>query len=168
MKNLKGISIIPLLLSIFFVQNLQAQWTEMEWERNNLKFEYPTNFTIIQNDTTTFTAKGDIFIMTIRALDDFEDGYNTCMNTLETIDCTDTVNVDASSLDYQHRLVGYEMYYTAKQKGKPMNMIIDGYQDELYGYNYSVQVLYWDDPKQNKVNYEAAIYILRSLALIDE
>jgi hypothetical protein len=33
--------------------------------------------------------------------------------------------------------------------------------------NFTVQLLYWDDPEQNELNYKAAIYILRSLKIID-
>lgn len=153
---------------MFTAQNLHAQWTDMEWNENNLKFKMPTDFKIDQNDATTFTATGSIFVMTIKAVYDYEDAYTTCKNAAKAIDCSDTIVVEESSLDYQNGLVGYEAYYTAKQQGKPMHMIIGGYQDDLLGDNYSIQILYWDDPEQNDVNYKAAIYIMRSLGLIDE
>lgn len=168
MKTTKLTMLFFVFLTMFTVQNLHAQWTKMNWEENNLRFEMPTDFSIDQNDATTFTAKGSIFVMTIKALDDYEGAYTTCKNAAKAIECSDTIVIEESSLDYQDGLLGYEAYYTAKQQGKPMHMIIGGYEDVLLGDTYSIQILYWDDPEQNDVNYKAAIYIMRSLGLIDE
>jgi hypothetical protein len=46
-------------------------------------------------------------------------------------------------------------------------MIIGGYVDPILLTSFTVQLLYWDDPDQNELNYQAAIYILRSLEITD-
>ena len=170
MKTAKLTMLFAILLALFTFENVHAQWTDMEWETNNLKFQYPTDFTIKQNDASTFTASGSIFTMTIKAWEDYDysDTYDICKAAVKEINCSDTILIEESSLDYQNGLIGYETYYTAKQNGKPMHMIIGGYQDDILGVDYSVQILYWDDPAQNDVNYKAAIYIMRSLGLIEE
>lgn len=170
MKTTKLSFLLITFFILFSVTGLRAQWTDMNWETNNLKFKYPTNFTIKQNDASVFTASGSIFIVTIKAWEDdeFYTAEEICKEAATSVSSTEMKLISESALDYQNGLVGHEAYYTANQNGKLMHMVIGGYQDEVLMYDYSVQILYWDDPKQNDVNYKAAIYILRSLGLIDE
>lgn len=163
-------SFFTVLFMLSAYSGLYAQWSDMEWKVNNLKFKYPTNFTIKQNDESTFTASGSIFTITLKAWEDdeFYTAEEICKEAANTINTTNLKLIEETAIEYQNGLVGHEAYYTAYQDGKFMHMIIAGYQDEVYMYDYSVQILYWDDPKQNDVNKKAATYILRSLGLMDE
>ena len=161
---------LSLFMAVFSVQSMQAQWTDMEWNSFNLKFKYPTNFTIKQNDSATFTASGKIFTMTIDAWEDYD--YSSvediCNDVVNTIDCTGKILVEESEIKNKGNLEGYKRYYTAYQNGKLMHMIVAAFIDDLFLYDYSVKILYWDDPKQNDIDYKAAQYIIDNIVPMDE
>jgi hypothetical protein len=165
MKNSGFILCLFLLASTGFVKTANAQWTDMEWESYGIAFKAPTDFTIAKNDEGEFTASGAIFTMSITAWDDETDTNpeEICKNLLDDLSGTDKTILKEAALDYQNGLEGYEANCTAIQDGKLVHIIIGGYRDSMFLTGVSVQLLYWDDPEQNDRNYEAALYILRSL-----
>jgi len=165
MKNSGFILCLFLMVTAGFVQTANAQWTDMVWESYGIAFKAPTDFTIAKNDEGEFTASGAIFTMSITAWDDDTDTYpmEICQGTLDDLSGTDKTIIKEAEIDDQNGLEGYEAYCTAIQDGKLVHIIIGGYQDPIFLTNVSVQLLYWDDPEQNDGNYEAALYILRSL-----
>jgi hypothetical protein len=171
MKINKLILLLTFISSIFSVQNLHAQWTDMVWEENNLKFVVPTEFDVKQNDESTFTASGSIFTMTINAWDNdnvLETSNDLCDKALSDLDCTGRKLIRKWRIENKEGLIGYQMHYTAYQNDSLMHIVIGGFKSNDLLKNYSVVILYWDDSEQNQINYDAAIYILDSLELIDE
>ena len=169
MKKSRLIVLLILFVSCGLIKPSSAQWTDMVWDSYGISFKAPTDFTITTNDEGTYIASGAVFTMSIKASDDYEDLYpmDICQNALDDTPGTDKIIIKESAIDDQNGLEGYEAYCTAKQDGKSMHMIIGGYQDPIMLTSFTVQLLYWDDPKQNGTNYEAAIYILRSLKVIE-
>jgi hypothetical protein len=163
------IVLVILLVSGGLINPVKAQWTDMVWESYGFGFEAPSDFTISVNDEGAYTASGAVFTMSIKASDDDLDSspMEICQSAIDNIPGTDKTIINESAIDDQNGLEGYEAYYTAKQDGKLMHMIIGGYQDPILLTGFTVQLLYWDDPDQNDLNYQAAIYILRSLWLTD-
>jgi hypothetical protein len=170
MKTKKIAFLFTLIFAILTIQNVKAQWKNMTWSVNNLEFKIPESFTIKQNDDKVFTASGGILIVTIKAWEETEYVGSKSINlkAVKEINCTDTVLISCEYNDDQGGLYGYESYYDAKQSGRKMKMIVAGYKDEFSSKNYSVQLLYWDDPASNDKNYSDALEILRSLNLIDK
>jgi hypothetical protein len=158
-----------MLLVACFSKNAAAQWTDMTWEINSLGFKAPTNFTISKSDANTFTASGSIFTMNIESWEykDGETPIEICQTALDNVQGSDKKIIEESAIDDQNGLEGYEAYCTAVQDGKLMHMVLGGYQDPILFTNFSVQLLFWDDPAQNDLNYKAALYILRSLKILD-
>lgn len=169
MKKSKLIIVVILFVSVGFINSAKAQWTDMVWESYGLGFQAPTDFTISVNDEGTYTASGAVFTMSIKASDDDADlsPVEICQSAIDNIPGSEKTIINESAIDDQNGLEGYEAYCTAKQDGKLMHMIIGGYQDPILLTDFTVQLLYWDDPDQNDLNYQAAIYILRSLTLTD-
>jgi hypothetical protein len=169
MKKSPLLVFVILFVSCGFINPAHAQWTDMVWESYGIGFKAPTDFTVSVNDEGAYTASGAVFTMSIKASDDDEDLYpmDICQNALDDTPGTDKTIIKESAIDDQNGLEGYEAYCTGIQDGKMMHMIIGGYQDPIMLTSFTVQLLYWDDPKQNDTNYEAAIYILRSLKVTD-
>jgi hypothetical protein len=169
MKKSRLIVVIIILVTCSFINPVKAQWTDMVWESNGIGFKMPKGFTISINDESTFTASGAIFTMSINASEDDEnsDPVDICQAVFNNTNGTDKKIITEAAIDDQNGLEGYEAYCTTRQDGKLMHMIIGGYIDPILLTSFTVQLLYWDDPDQNELNYQAAIYILRSLKVTD-
>jgi len=169
MKKSRLIVIVILFVSCGLIKPASAQWTEITWDSYGVAFKAPADFTTATNDEGAFTASGAVFTMSITASDDDEDSYpmDICQSALDNVPGTDKTIIKESAIEDQNGLEGYEAYCTATQDGKLMHLIVGGYQDPIMLTSYTIKLVYWDDPKQNDLNYEAAIYILRSLKVTD-
>lgn len=153
-----------------FVHKAAAQWTDLEWEAYGIGFKAPSGFTLKQNDSKAFTATGAIFTMSIKPWKDasITDPVAICQRALDLTAGTNKTVIAEEEIDDLGGLIGYEGYCTAVQSGKLMHIVVGGYLDPNSKTNFTVQLLFWDNVKQNKKNLEAALYILSSFKVLDE
>lgn len=170
MKKLSILFMMVLFFSAGFVTKVKAQWTDLHWETWGIGFKAPSDFTLKENDHKAFTANGAIFTMSIKPWSDasITEPMKICQHALDITPGTDKKVIAEEAISNLGGLEGYEAYCTAIQSGKLMHVVIGGYLNPSSSTNFTVQLLFWDDPDQNETNYKAALHILGSFKTVAE
>ncbi len=139
-------------------------WTDMVWDKYGITFKAPTGFDIKKNTDKVFTCSGLNFTVTIKPYKDASLKANDAANkAYADLNATD-MEIDVDEKVKLNGFEGYKILGSGKQNGKKLLFAALGAIDPDSDVNFSVNILFWDDPAHNDVNKEAALYILESFA----